>query len=42
MKTLQVEEITFLMLKELVKRNRTRNENECIEKIIQAEYNKKK
>jgi len=42
MKSLQIQNITFLMLKELVKRNKTRNENECIEKLIQTEYNKKK
>lgn len=40
MKSLQIQEITFLMLKELVKRNRARNENEFIEKLIQNEYNK--
>jgi hypothetical protein len=41
MKSLQIQEITFLMLKELVKRNKTSyNESEFIEKLIQNEYNK--
>ena len=40
MKSLQVQEITFLMLKELEKRNKARNESEFIEKLIQNEYNK--
>ena len=40
MKSLQIQEITFLMLKELVKKNKTRSESEFIEKLIQNEYNK--
>ena len=40
MKSLQIQDITFLMLKELVKRNKARNESEFIEKLIQNEYNK--
>ena len=40
MKSLQIQEITFLMLKELVKRNKARSESEFIEKLIQNEYNK--
>jgi hypothetical protein len=42
MKSIQIQDITFLMLKELVKRTRTRNENDCIEQLIQTEYNRKK
>jgi hypothetical protein len=42
MKSIQIQDITFLMLKELVKRTRTRNEIDCIEQLIQTEYNKKK
>ena len=40
MKTLQIQDITFLMLKELIKKNRIKSENEFIEKLIQNEYNK--
>lgn len=42
MKNIKIEEITFLMLKEITKRNKERNEDICVTNIIKEIYNKQK
>jgi hypothetical protein len=42
MKNIKIEEITFLMLKEITKKNKERNEEICVTNIIKEIYNKQK